>query len=108
VNWRDREAARIQRELETETCTDAFDGLPVLRWKSNNRLVPPWVFTDGRVAPPRNQQAAYDVETAAFLDDYRRQMANHVPSPEERAEMRAAFGPGAKVVNVITGKVHRT
>jgi hypothetical protein len=47
-------------------------------------------------------------ETQAFLDAYRERMANHVPSDEERFEMRAAFGEGVEVVNVITGKVTRT
>jgi hypothetical protein len=31
-------------------------------------------------------------------------MANHVPSSEELFEMRAAFGEGAEVVNVLTGR----
>jgi len=46
--------------------------------------------------------AAREAEVAAELAEYRKQA--HEPSLEERAEMRAAFGPGAKVVDVLTGK----
>jgi hypothetical protein len=48
--------------------------------------------------------AARDTETRKFLAAYRERMAGHVPDDEELAEMRAAFGPGATVVNAITGQ----
>jgi len=42
-----------------------------------------------------------------FLSEYRK--ANTGPvSAEQRAEMRAAFGPGQTVVNIITGRRTRT
>jgi hypothetical protein len=43
-------------------------------------------------------------ETRKILADYREQMKNHKPSPEQLHEMRAAFGAGKTVVNLITGK----
>lgn len=46
--------------------------------------------------------AAREAEVAAELAEYRKQA--HEPSLEELAEMRAAFGPGAKVVDALTGK----
>ena len=46
--------------------------------------------------------AKREAQTAAFLDSYRRNYKG--PSEEEKAEMRAAFGEGATVVNVVTGK----
>ena len=49
--------------------------------------------------------AKREAQTAAFLDSYRRN--NKGPSEEEKAEMRAAFGEGTTVVNVITGKKTR-
>ena len=49
--------------------------------------------------------AKREAQTAAFLDSYRRNYKG--PSEEEKAEMRAAFGEGATVVNVITGKKTR-
>lgn len=47
---------------------------------------------------------ASDEETSRWAAEYRKAMANHVPDEEEIAEMRAAFGAGATVVDVITGK----
>ena len=49
--------------------------------------------------------AKREAQTAAFLDSYRRNYKG--PSEEEKAEMRAAFGEGATVVTVITGKKTR-
>ena len=45
---------------------------------------------------------AREAQTAAFLESYRKNYKG--PSEEEKAEMRAAFGAGTTVVNVITGK----
>lgn len=44
---------------------------------------------------------AREAQTAAFLENYAKNYKG--PSEEEKAEMRAAFGAGATVVNVITG-----
>ena len=44
---------------------------------------------------------AREAQTAAFLENYR---MNHRTSEEEKAEMKAAFGTGTTVVNVITGE----
>ena len=46
--------------------------------------------------------AKREAQTAAFLDSYRKNYKG--PSEEEKAEMRAAFGTGTTVVNVITGQ----
>ncbi len=47
-------------------------------------------------------QAARAAEVEAVLESYR--AARKTPSGQEMAEMRAAFGEGAKVVNVLTGE----
>ncbi len=47
-------------------------------------------------------KAARAAEVERELAEYRASYKG--PSAEERAEMRAAFGPGTKVVNVITGE----
>jgi hypothetical protein len=38
------------------------------------------------------------------LKDYRKRQRNVKPSNEELSEMRAAFGEGTEVVNIITGR----
>ena len=47
-------------------------------------------------------EAAREVEDAEFLEEYRRNRKPH--SNEEIAEMRAAFGAGTTVVDIITGE----
>lgn len=47
-------------------------------------------------------QAARDAEVEKSLETYR--AARREPSVEELAEMRATFGAGATVVDVLTGK----
>ena len=47
-------------------------------------------------------KAAREAETDAFLESYRK--ANHRRSAEELSEMRAAFGTGTTVVDIITGE----
>jgi hypothetical protein len=75
------------------------------RWVSNNTPVPLDAAKEhGIPVEPVAQQALIDADTIAFVAAYRQRMANHVHSAEELNEMRAAFGPGATVVNVITGK----
>jgi hypothetical protein len=82
-------------------------GVP--RWTSNRRVPPSdtvkELFIDRTPGFNRaNTTKERDEETSAFLADYRRRMANHVPSGEELSEMRAAFGTGTTVVNIITGQ----
>jgi hypothetical protein len=83
--------------------------LPRLRWTSNGR--PPM---DDMLAAllvleliTREQadeaSAARSLEDAGFIEAYR-SASFPVLDAEELAEMRAAFGPGATVVNVITGR----
>lgn len=47
-------------------------------------------------------RAARETENAAFLDAYRAR--RKAPSAEELAEMRATFGAGATVTDVLTGE----
>ncbi len=56
------------------------------------------------------QEEARDRHTAEFLAEYRAAQSRRTPEEiaEEEAEIRAAFGPGQKIVNVFTGKVTRT
>lgn len=51
-------------------------------------------------------QKARDAEVEKSISEYRERMKNHKPSAEELFEMRAAFGPGAKVVDVFTGQTY--
>lgn len=81
----------------------------VFRWASNNAVCP--VDACQEYAIPADlaaQAAARDAELTAFAAAYRAARRGRRPSAEERYELRAAFGPGQTVVNVLTGERTRT
>lgn len=85
-----------------------YDGA-AYRWATNGAVVPLDAADEyGVVALPgydaRAQKAARDRDTDRVVATYRANRARNGYSSEELAEMRAAFGPGATVVDVLTGK----
>lgn len=116
--WQRREAEERRQEL-LANCRE--DGRPqytleggVMRWTSN-RAVPPLEIVGlakhiGIAVDESACDAARDADTKAFFQQYRKARANR--SPEQRAEeafeLRAAFGPGQEVVDIITGERTRT
>lgn len=106
TGWRLKEIERTRTSLQDETRFYVTSG--VMHWRANDAVIPPHVFADAMVAPPAGQKAAYDREIAVVTARYRAQEASYRPTAEEKAELdfelRAAFGPGAEVINVLTGK----
>lgn len=105
-DWERREAEVVAERFDTEaTVTDG-----VVRWDSNGRVPPASVLEFWRyLEKPFDldaSTAARDHEQAEFLEEYRREAARRPvgTSGEQRAELLAAFGPGATVTNVITGQ----
>ncbi len=93
------EAQRLQDQLDNDTVVDEDN---CLRWKMGN-AVPPWVWEDAfGVEMPALYLDAYNRDMAAFLDNYKRNEQG--PDAEQLYEMRAAFGEGTTVVNVLTGR----
>ena len=85
----------------TATVTDG-----VVRWNTNDQVPPADILAlwDSMDLPFDYQasMAARDVDMQTFLADYR---LNQRPLSEETlAEMRAEFGPGAVVVDMISGR----
>lgn len=104
--WKIKEIGKVRERMVNESYVK--DG--VLYWKSNDAVIPPFVYDDALVEVPAAQKAAYDVDTAEFMKAYRTGRANRSKAEiaEERAEARAAHGPGVKLVNVITGESYTT
>ena len=77
------------------------------RWKSNGRAAPAdcvrMAIRLGLADPARlaTHMLTAELETRKFLAAYRANPPRH--SDETIAEMRAAFGPGETVVDVVTG-----
>ena len=57
----------------------------------------------GNLINTENHESAIDAEAEEVARRYRERMKNHVYSEEELFEMRAAFGDGVEVVDVISG-----
>ena len=107
--WKSSAEKEIRKMEERQMNGEIFFGADgVVRWTSNNSVMP----NDCReilshtahrdLFSEEASRAAEDAETAAFLESYRKNYTG--PSEEEKAEMRAAFGTGSTVVDVITGK----
>lgn len=100
------EVERLERKFTTDTTVT--DG--VVRWNTNKQ-VPPTDILDywrwlGKPFDHAKSVAAREADLDAFFAEYRRNQQG--PSDEERAEARAAHGPGVELVNVITGHTWRT
>lgn len=73
-------------------------------WDINNALVPGDVVEVWeKMGYPVNHENHMEAR-AEDLRKLREQMRGQKPSREERAEARAAYGPGVEIVNVITGE----
>lgn len=104
-----REAVRLATNFPIDATID-HDG--VIRWNSNGH-VPPADCVDlaihiGLPVSLAASTAARDKETAEFLAEYRKANTGRKLSAEERYEVRAAYGPGVKVRNVITGDTYES
>ena len=97
----------ITLTTETGVKFEAYtDDKGVIRWPENKRV--PFDDLLERNGISRETRAlcaaARAEETKAVLKNYRRRQRRVKPSAEEMFEMRAAFGTGTTVVNVITGR----
>ena len=106
--WADRAKEEIRKMEEHQINGEIFFGADgVVRWTSNNRVMPKdcrEILSHTAYRDLFNEdasEAAERAETAAFLESYAKNYKG--PSEEEKAEMRAVFGAGTTVVNVITG-----
>ena len=107
--WRKQAHAEAERLLaQRDNIEVEADG--AAKWISSGNYLPADVvekltFAGADFFSAEATAAKREAQTAAFLDSYRRNYKG--PSEEEKAEMRAAFGEGATVVNIITGEKTR-
>lgn len=101
-----KSALRLIEDFDNPEKVRIEDGVP--HWVSNNCVPPADVLAlwehAGLAFDHKKSIQARDAETTSFLNEYRKREMNREHSPEEIAEMRAAFGEGYTVVNVITGQ----
>lgn len=77
-------------------------------WATNGKYIPDECAREAAelgypvsIKETAKRRAEQDEE---FFQSYRERMKNYEPSEEEMFEMRAAFGTGTTIVDVITGK----
>lgn len=98
VRWIfDAEKARAEFEK-----TEVVDG--VLRWKSSGNIPPRSCLEDFLEVGCEFDLERTLAADAAHLAELVQKMRDRKPSEEELFEMRAEFGRGATVVNVLTGR----
>jgi len=98
--WQEKEFTEKKEKLQNGT--HEKDG--VLYWNESGNVVPPWTFKEAGYEVPEKHQKAYDEDVEKSITAYKKQQKNTPPSEEVLAEMRAAFGPGETVVDVLSGK----
>ena len=87
-----------------------------LRWNSNGRCLMSDAMEELFLADMVTEKVvlatkiARDKENAEFIEEYRKAQANRTAEEiaEQRAEARAAMGPGVDMVNIFTGETYRT
>lgn len=107
--WKQNAEKEIRKMEERQINGEIFFGADgVVRWTSNNRVMPRdcrEVLAYSAYRDLFNEEAsrtAEEAETAAFLENYRRNYTG--PTAEEQMEMEAAFGKGTTVVDIISGE----
>ena len=107
--WQRHAQKEVERLLEQyENGELLIDGYGVAYWASNNNAIPEEYAYMGKYGGlPIDLEMTKELEdrqTEKSLAEYRERMKNHVYTEEELGEMRNAFGEGAVVVDVITGR----
>ena len=105
--WKNHAEKEVKRAVNEADKNAVVENNGAIKWKSNGSYLMDdfcemleyagYQFSRKATAKARN------IQVKKCLKDYR--MNYNGPSVEELAEMRAAFGVGETVVNVITGDV---
>ena len=99
-----KDIAKMQQRADNDEIRTNASGAAF--WNSNGRYLPQdcaemLSFTTFPFSLEETNRAR-EAQTAMQLEAYRKSYTE--PSEEEKAEMRAAFGTGSTVINVITGE----
>ena len=102
--WKKNAEAQI-REMQDKADNGMIGMDPdgAVYWTTNGNYLPSdcvevLKHTDLSFSPEATQNAR-NIQTAMALERY-----SHTTTDEERVEMRAAFGEGTTIVNIITGE----
>ncbi|ELP5902300.1 hypothetical protein QTV49_004329 [Vibrio vulnificus] len=99
------ESNRVEKLISLVEDTEVLDSGAII-WKTSKNCVPMDYFRDLDILPPAVQKEAISAQDKEAIQAYIESQRNRTPEQiaEEEASMRAAFGKGTTVVNVLTGK----
>ncbi|HHJ3076740.1 TPA: hypothetical protein ACPVZG_000530 [Vibrio parahaemolyticus] len=99
------ESNRVEKLISLVEDTEVLDSGAII-WKTSKNCVPMDYFRDLNILPPAVQKETISAQDKAAIQAYIESQSNRTPDQiaEEEASMRAAFGKGTTVVNVLTGK----
>lgn len=82
----------------------------VRRWNSNGNIIPRDCLEKAGLPVSEHFEEEQREETAKVMREYKAAQARRTPEQiaEERAEARAALGPGQEMINVFTGERYIT
>lgn len=104
--WMKNAKKEVDKAVEKASTDATVDENGVIRWNSNGRCIPDdfcekLEYAGFKFSREATREAR-DEETRKFIEEYRKNQSE--PTEDELAEMRATFGPGAVVVDVISGR----
>lgn len=99
------ESNRVEKLTSLVKDTEVLDSGAIV-WKSSKNCVPMHYFRDLNLLPPAAQKEAISAQNEVAIQAYIESQKNRTSEQiaEEEASMRAAFGNGTTVVNILTGK----
>lgn len=106
--WVKNAKEEVSRLLKEADANIILEDSGAIKWKSSGNYVPDdcceKLIYGGFAFDREATRIAREQQQKNFLDEYRKNMENHVYSEEELFEMRSAFGGGKTIVDVFTGK----
>lgn len=107
--WVNSAKKEVERAVAKASTDATVDENGVIRWNSNGNCIPDDFcekleyagFQFSREAT----REAREIEDKEFIEQYK--AMKHEPTEEELAEMRATFGAGTKVVDILSGREYQ-
>ena len=104
--WKANAEKEVERAVAKATEDATVDEAGVIRWNTNGRCIPDdfcekLEYAGFKFSREATREAR-EIDDNEFIKRYK--AMKHEPTAEEMNEMRAAFGPGTTVVDLLSGR----
>lgn len=107
--WMNHAKKEVETAVAKANESATVDENGVIRWNSNGNCIPDDFCEKLEYAgynfSREATREAREIEDNEFIEQYK--AMKHEPTEEELAEMRAAFGAGTKVVDILSGREYQ-